>query len=77
MRIQVVGPPAESATNLYYAIKTGMFAHAGLDVTMVATNSGAAGTTAVITGTYELVRTSLLPLLSAHLRGIPLVAAGR
>jgi len=70
-RIQVAASPSEDLTNLYYAIKTGMFARAGVDVVMIPASSGAAATTAVITGTYEAARTSLLVLLSAHLRGIP------
>jgi NitT/TauT family transport system substrate-binding protein len=70
-KLRVVGPTAESLTNLYYAIKTGMFARAGLDVSFVSTSSGSAATTAVITGTYDIALTSLLPLLSAHLRSIP------
>jgi NitT/TauT family transport system substrate-binding protein len=70
-RIQVAAAPAEDLTNLYYAIKTGAFARAGIEVLMVPASSGAAATTAVITGTYEAARTSLIVLLSAHLRGIP------
>ena len=70
-KIQVAGPPAEDMTDLYYAIKTGMFGRAELDVEMVATSNGAAATTAVITGTYPIARTSMLVILSAHLRGIP------
>jgi NitT/TauT family transport system substrate-binding protein len=71
-KIQVVGPVAESLTNLVYAIKNGMFRRAGLDVTLVETSSGAAATTAVITGTYDIGLTSLLPILAAHVRGIPI-----
>jgi NitT/TauT family transport system substrate-binding protein len=70
-KIQVVAATAEDLTDLYYGIKTGMFGRAGLDVTMVTTGSGSAATTAVITGTYELARSSLLAILSAYLRGIP------
>lgn len=71
-RIQVVGPASESQTNMFYAIKTGMFARAGLDVSTVSISSGAAATTAVITGTYELGITNVLPIFAGHLRGIPI-----
>ena len=70
-RIQVVATPAEDLTNLYYAIKTGTFRRAGLDVSLLPTRNGAAATTAVITGTYDVGRSSVLALFAAHLRGIP------
>jgi len=70
-KIVVAGPASESQTDLYYAIKTGMFARAGLDVSIVSLSSGAASTTAVITGTYDLGITNVLPIFSAYLRGIP------
>lgn len=70
-KIVVVGPASESQTDMYYAIKTGMFARAGLDVSIVNLSSGAAATTAVITGTYDLGITNVLPIFSAYLRGIP------
>ena len=71
-KIRMVAPPAEDLTNLYYGIKAGMFARAGLEVEMVPAGSGAAATTAVITGTYEVARTSMLVVFAAHLRNIPI-----
>lgn len=73
--IVVAGPASESQTNLYYAIKTGMMRRAGLDVSMVSTASGAAATTAVITGTYQLGITNVLSIFTAHLSGISIVLA--
>jgi NitT/TauT family transport system substrate-binding protein len=70
-KIVVSGPIAESQTDLFYAVKNGMFTHAGLDVSIVSTSSGSASTTAVITGTHELGITNVLPIFSAYLRGIP------
>jgi NitT/TauT family transport system substrate-binding protein len=72
-KLRVAGPPTEDSANLYYAIKTGLFARAGLDVEMVNTSNGSAATEAVVTGTYEIAKTNLLSLCSAHLHGIPLV----
>jgi len=72
--IQLVGVPSEDMTNLYYAVKTGMFARNGLDVSLVPTSSGAAATAAVVSGTYQIAKTSLLAFFSAHVQGIPLVA---
>jgi NitT/TauT family transport system substrate-binding protein len=70
-KIRVTSAPTEGQTNLFYAIRTGMFHRAGLDVEMVSAFSGAASTAAVVSGTYEMGRTSVLALFSAHLREIP------
>jgi NitT/TauT family transport system substrate-binding protein len=72
--LQIAGVPSEDMTDCYYAVKTGMFAHNGLDVSLVATSSGAAATAAVVSGTYPIGKSSLLALMNAHLKGIPLVA---
>jgi NitT/TauT family transport system substrate-binding protein len=71
--LQVGGATAEDLTPLYYGIKTGMFSKAGLDVSIVTTNSGSAATAAVVAGTYNIAKTSLLGVFNAHLRGIPIV----
>jgi NitT/TauT family transport system substrate-binding protein len=70
-KIVVSGPIAESQTDLFYAVRTGLFNRAGLDVTINSMSSGAAATTAVITGTCELGITNVLSIFSAYLRGIP------
>jgi len=72
-KIHVGGSLAEDLTPLYYGIKSGMFARAGLDVEIVGTNSGSAATAAVVSGTFEMAKTSLGSVFSAHLRGIPIV----
>ena len=72
--LHVAGVPSEDMTDCYYAVKTGMFARNGLDVTLETASSGAAATTAVISGTYQIGKSSLLALMNAHLKGIPLVA---
>ena len=58
---------------MYYGIKSGSFGRAGLSVEQIAIGSGAAATTAVIAGTYELAYTSLLAVINAHMRGIGIV----
>jgi len=71
--IQLVCVPTEDMTDLYYAVKTGMMARSGLDVTLVFASSGAAATAADVAGTYQIAKTSLLALFSAHLQDIPLI----
>lgn len=72
--IGLVCVQTEDMTDLYYAVKTGMFARAGLDITLAPASSGAAATAATVSGTYQIGKTSMLPFLSAHVQGIPLVA---
>jgi NitT/TauT family transport system substrate-binding protein len=72
--IGLVCVQTEDMTDLYYAVKTGMFARAGLDITLAPASSGAASTAATVSGTYQIGKTSMLPFLSAHIGGIPLVA---
>jgi len=68
----------DDATVLFYAMQSGMFKKAGLDVQFTAAQSGAAVATAVVAGTIDIGKSSLINLMNAHLRGIPiqLVAAG-
>jgi NitT/TauT family transport system substrate-binding protein len=76
--VRVAGVQTDDITPLVYAIRTGMFARAGLDVQSMPTNSGAATAAAVASGAYEIGKSSLLSLMNAHLRNLPLVviAAG-
>ena len=71
-KIRVGGVPTDDLTPLIYAIKSGMFQKAGLDVELAGGNSGAATAAAVASGTYEFGKSSMLSLLNAHLRNLPL-----
>jgi NitT/TauT family transport system substrate-binding protein len=72
-KIRVAGAQTEDMTNIYYAIKNGMFRRAGLDVELVNVRSGPVATAAVVAGTYEMAKGNLLAVFSAHLRGVPIV----
>jgi len=56
---------------LLWAKASGMFAKAGLDVQIDKLTSGSAVTAAVIGGTLDIGRTSLLPIIAATSRGVP------
>jgi NitT/TauT family transport system substrate-binding protein len=71
-KISVAGTPVEGLTPLYYGIKTGMFARAGLDVEHVAANSGSAAMATVVSGTYQMSSTNLVSICTAHVRDIPI-----
>lgn len=71
--IRVAAVETEDLTSLYYGVKMGLFERVGLDVQIVPTSSGAAATTAMIAGTYEMAKPSLLAVFLAYLRDVPIV----
>ncbi len=70
--IRVASNAADDVTPILYAQKTGMFAKAGLDVQLEKMNSGAAVTAAVVGGSIDIGKSSLIPLINAHVHGVPL-----
>lgn len=78
--IPIVVAPIGSTdmTPFFYALRQGMFAKAGLDVTVTQAPSGAASTTAVVGGAAQIGFTNLLALSIAYERGIAvdLIAPG-
>ncbi len=77
-KLRVGTNAADNITDLLWAKVTGMFAKAGLDVDVQKMSSGAAVTAAVLGGALDIGRSSVLPLISARSRGIPvqLIAPG-
>jgi NitT/TauT family transport system substrate-binding protein len=71
--IKSAGPKTEDITNVYWAVKTGLFQRNGIDLEIVGTNSGSAAMEAVVTGAYQLARVGIPASFPAHLRGIPIV----
>jgi NitT/TauT family transport system substrate-binding protein len=71
-KIRIGAVPTDDMTPIFYAIKSGMYQKAGLDVEDITTNSGSASTAAVVGGTYELAKASPIASLLAYLRGLPL-----
>jgi NitT/TauT family transport system substrate-binding protein len=76
--IHIGGVFSDDMTPVFYAQKAGLFRREGLDVQLVASNSGTAMAAAVTAGTYEFGKSSLLAVVNAHLRDVPLavIAAG-
>lgn len=72
--IQIVSSPDDDMTPVLYAQSAGLFAKAGIDVTVRRASSGAASAAAVIGGSADVGKSSILPLIAAHARGIKLVA---
>jgi NitT/TauT family transport system substrate-binding protein len=76
--IHVGGVLSDDMTPVIYAVKAGWFKQEGLDVIVVPATSGSAMTQAVVGGTYEFGKSSILGLINAHLKDVPLsvIAAG-
>lgn len=68
--------PTDDITPLVYAIRSGMFRKEGLDVQLVPGSSGAAMAAAVVSGSYEFGKSSMLAIINAYLRKLPLVMVG-
>jgi NitT/TauT family transport system substrate-binding protein len=76
--IHIGGVFSDDMTPIFYAQKAGLFRREGLDVQLVPSNSGTAMAAAVMSGTYEFGKSSLLAAVNAHLKDVPLavIAAG-
>jgi NitT/TauT family transport system substrate-binding protein len=62
---------ADDTVPIVVGQRNGIFARNGLDVQLMPATSGAAVTAAVLSGSYEFGKSSLVALLAAHLRGLP------
>jgi NitT/TauT family transport system substrate-binding protein len=74
--VRVAGVLSDELTPVLYAQKSGLYAKAGLDVQVIPAASGAAVSSAVLAGSYDIGKSSLISLMNAHLRGLPLVVIG-
>jgi NitT/TauT family transport system substrate-binding protein len=71
--VRVAGTTSDDAVSLVYAQKSGLFDKAGLAVTFERQNSGAAVAEAIVAGTFDIGKSSITGLFTAHDRGIPFV----
>jgi ABC-type nitrate/sulfonate/bicarbonate transport system substrate-binding protein len=71
--LHVTTSPDDAATPLLYAEHAGMFRKVGLDIVVQRTSSGSAAAAAVVSGAVEIGHGSLLPIITAHAKGVPLV----
>jgi NitT/TauT family transport system substrate-binding protein len=64
----------DAATPFLWATESGLFRKNGLDASLERATSGAAAVSAVVGGSFEVGKSSVMSLLSAHVRGVPIVA---
>jgi len=70
--------PEESVLPVLWGQKSGMFRTAGLDIDLAPQSSGSAITAGVVGGSYQVGKSSIIPLVTAYAKNIPikLVAPG-
>jgi NitT/TauT family transport system substrate-binding protein len=66
------GVPEDSATPVLYGIQSGAFRRAGINVDLSAQGSGAAVTAGVVGGAYQIGKSSIVPLIIAVGKKIPI-----
>lgn len=69
--IRVASTPDDQITPVLYAQRTGRFRQAGLDVQIEKQSGGAAVAAGVAGGSYDIGKSSVIAIFSAHERGIP------
>jgi NitT/TauT family transport system substrate-binding protein len=69
--VRVGGTPDADIVTALWAVKSGLFAKNGLNVTIERLDSGALVSAGVIGHSLEIGRSSIFGLLNAHLKGIP------
>src|SRR5215469_2461454 len=65
--------PVDDCMPVLYAQRAGLFAQAGLDVTLTRANSGPAIAAAVVGGALDIGDANIASIITAHTKGVPLV----
>lgn len=66
--------PVEADATAWYALDQGFFLKNGLDVTIDVITSGSAVTAGVVSGALDIGVASISSLMTAHVRGLPILA---
>ncbi len=69
--IRVAGPPNEGYKDVYYGVKSGLFAKYGLDVQPRIANGGAIVLAGLAGGAYDVAYSNLVPIIQAYVHGLP------
>jgi NitT/TauT family transport system substrate-binding protein len=70
--LNAAGVPEDSATPVLYGVQSGMFRKAGVNVDITPQASGAAITAGVVGGSYQVGKSSIVPLIIAASKKIPI-----
>ena len=63
---------AEDSVPCWYAVSSGMFRRAGLDVSYQKVSNGSASATGIATGTFNVGNTNAMAAINAHVHNVPL-----
>jgi len=69
--LKVAATPSDDCTPLIYGLKTGIFARNGIDLQITKMTSGAAVAAGVVSGAFDLGKSSVTTLFEAHEKGLP------
>jgi NitT/TauT family transport system substrate-binding protein len=69
--LRVASTANDDATTLVYAQNAGLFKSVGIDVTFQKANSGSAVAAAIAGGAIDIGKSSIIPIINGHARGIP------
>jgi NitT/TauT family transport system substrate-binding protein len=72
-KLRVSGSPDHDIIGALWAVQSGIFEKLGLDVDVRVANSGAVVTAAVIGGSLDIGKSSVLGLIVAHTKNVPIV----
>jgi NitT/TauT family transport system substrate-binding protein len=70
--VRIASAVGDDVTPILYGQQQGLFRRAGLDVRLQVLTSGSAGAAAVVGGSLDIAKSSLMAIVLAHARGIPL-----
>ena len=73
-RIRAASSIDDDATPFLYAMQSGLFHAYGIEADLARATSGAAVAAGVVGGAFELGKSSITSLCTAHARGVPLIA---
>jgi ABC-type nitrate/sulfonate/bicarbonate transport system substrate-binding protein len=71
--LRLAGAVNDDVTPMLYAVASGEMRRVGLDLTVDRANSGSAVAAGVVGGAYQIGKSSVAGLITAHARGIPFV----
>lgn len=72
-KVRVGGTVTEDILGVLWAVRSGIFGRYGLDVDVEHSSNGAAVSEAVVSGALDIGKSSIIPLLTGHERGLPFV----
>jgi len=71
--LHLAGSVNDDVTPMLYAIQSGLMKRAGIDITLDKGTSGSAVSAGVVGGSYQIGKSSVAGLITAHAKGVPFV----